>query len=120
MTTTRKKKSPKPQFRSNFEEILHKQLVKAKVSFQYESVKIPYSIEANYLPDFVLDNGIIIEAKGWFRIDAKRKMIAVKKKNPHLDIRFVFQGKKKSDIKFCEKYSFPWSVGSIPEEWIKE
>lgn len=83
-------------------------------------------IEGNYIPDFILSNRnysgkkIYIEAKGHFRPEAKRKMVAVKKLHPDLDIRFVFYSRKVSDIRFAEKYGFKYSIGSIPEEWVAE
>lgn len=108
--------------RNAFEKGLEKQLKKAKVKYEYETERIPYSILGNYIPDFIISLGehkIYVEAKGYFRIDAKRKMIAVKKQHPELDIRFVFYSKKKSDIKFAEKYGFPYAIGEIPKEWLR-
>lgn len=83
-------------------------------------------IHGNYIPDFILSRKdftgkkIYIEAKGHFRPEAKRKMVAVKKLHPDLDIRFVFYSRKVSDIRFAEKHGFPYAIGSIPEEWVEE
>ena len=110
--------------RNKFEKSLHQQLKRAKVKFAYETEHIPYVIHGNYLPDFVLDlaNGhrIYIEAKGHFRREAKRKMVAVKTLHPDLDIRIVFYSLKQKDIRWAEKHKFPYSIGSIPKDWLSE
>lgn len=112
--------------RNAFERGLGAQLKRAGVSFKYESLKLPYSIEANYYPDFVLDNGIIIEAKGILDRETKRKMSSVKRCHPTLDIRFVFydaykpiEGAKMSHGDWADKHGFPWAHKEIPVEWLK-
>lgn len=52
-------------------------------------------------------------------------METVKKQHPELDIRFVFQknnplrkGSKLRYTDWAEKYGFPHSVNSIPEDWL--
>jgi hypothetical protein len=63
-----------------------------RVNYEYETVQLPYVLECKYKPDFILPNGIYLEVKGYLDADDKRKMVAVKKAHPELDIRFVFQG----------------------------
>ncbi len=107
--------------RNNFEKKLHTQLKKAKVNFKYEAEKIPYIISGHYIPDFILyrpDRKIYIEAKGHFRPEAKRKMVAVKKLHPTLDIRIVFYSFKAKDIRWAEKQGFPYSIKTIPGDWL--
>lgn len=95
---------------------------------EHEPHFLPYVIKGSYLPDFVLPNGIYVEAKGYLDAAACRKMKAVKASNPHLDIRFVFQkanGKRNKRAKlknweWAEKHGFPWAEGTIPLEWWKE
>jgi predicted nuclease of restriction endonuclease-like RecB superfamily len=110
--------------RNKFETVIHKQLKKKKkVSLSYETAKIPYTIHGNYIPDFVLtgkDRTIYIETKGHFRPEAKRKMVAVKKQHPHLDIRIIFYSKKLKDIRWAERYGFPYAIGDVPQEWMEE
>ena len=85
-------------------------------------------MKGNYLPDFVLPNGIIVEAKGYFDSRSRAKMIAVKKHNPNLDIRFVFmnsrnklrKGSKTTYAEWCEKYGFKYAESTIPLKWFKE
>ncbi len=89
----------------------------------YETVKIPYVIEGNYIPDFILTSDtktIYLETKGHFRPEAKRKMVAVKKLHPHLDIRIVFYSSKRSDIRWAERHKFPYAIGEVPQEWMEE
>lgn len=101
---------------------------RSRKSLVHEPHYIPYVIKGSYLPDFILPNGIIVEAKGYLDAAACRKMKAVKASNPHLDIRFVFQnanGKRNKRAKlqnweWAEKHGFPWAEGTIPLEWWKE
>lgn len=109
--------------RNKFETKIFNQLKNSRRKFKYESEKIPYIFEGQYIPDFILTakrKKIYIETKGHFRPEAKRKMVAVKKLNPDLDIRILFYSKKLKDIKWAEKYGFPWAVDTIPEEWLNE
>lgn len=85
-------------------------------------------MKGNYFPDFILPNGIVVETKGYFDSRSRAKMIAVKKHNPHLDIRMVFmnsrtkvrKGSKMTYADWCEKYDFPYADGMIPLKWFKE
>lgn len=114
--------------RNKFEQAGLDELIKKKAKFIYESRKIPYIIEANYIPDVTLGNGIIIEFKGKFDAIARRKMAAVKACNPELDIRFVFynsrskiaKGSRMTHGEWAEKMGFKYSHQEIPDEWINE
>lgn len=109
------------KLRNKFEKKIEQQLQKSKVKFSYESEKIPYLIAGHYIPDFILTTStgkIYIETKGHFRPEAKRKMVAVKKLNPALDIRILFYSKNKSYIKWCERHGFPYAISDLPAEWL--
>jgi hypothetical protein len=80
-----------PRYRSGLEEKVADLLSNLKVEFEYESTKVPYILQCNYTPDFLLPNGVYLETKGQLTEEDRRKMLAVKKMNPDLDIRFVFQ-----------------------------
>lgn len=94
----------------------------------YETDSLPYTIRRNYIPDFVvhLPNGAVryIEAKGYLRPEDRTKMRAVKEANPLLDIRFVFAkdnlvtGSKMRYSDWAIKYGFPYSIGSVPKDWL--
>ena len=98
------------------------------ISFGYETLTLPYSQSHTYRPDFVLDNGIIIESKGHFRRGAGEaaKMIAVRDQHPELDIRFVFYnahakigGQKQTYAQWATRNGFKWAHEEIPDEWLK-
>lgn len=115
------------KFRSKLEEQVANLLSNIGVDYEYESTKVPYVLQCNYTPDFLLPNGVYLETKGHLTSDDRRKMIAVKKNNPELDIRFVFQapynkiakGSKTTYAKWCERHGFQYcSFTSIPIEWL--
>lgn len=116
------------KFRSKFEEELYNNVISEGLEVEFEPFKLSYLMKGNYLPDFVLPNGIIVEAKGYFDSRSRAKMIAVKKHNPNLDIRFVFmnsrnklrKGSKTTYAEWCEKYGFKYSESTIPLKWFKE
>lgn len=108
--------------RNKFEAKIERQLKKAKVPFKYESDKISYIISGHYIPDFVLSTSrgkVYIETKGHFRPEAKRKMVAVKKLHPELDIRILFYSKKLKDIRWAEKHGFIWAIETLPKDWLE-
>ena len=81
-----------------------------------------------YTPDFVLPNGIIIEAKGIFEREDRQKHLLIKMQYPDLDIRFVFQnhklklykGSKTTYADWADKNGFKYSARQIPEAWFRE
>lgn len=100
-----------------------------KLDFEPDEPRVHYVIPSRYIPDFLLPNGVLIESKGWLRPRDRAKMVRVKRDNPSLDIRFVFQRADKRIAKspnsltywqWSEKHGFPWSEGTIPEEWWYE
>ena len=117
-------------YRSGLEQSVSEKLKQLKIKFLYEAVKIEWEDLAyrTYTPDFVLNNGIIIETKGMFTAADRRKHIAVSKQHPKLDIRFVFEnsrrklrkGAKSSYAEWCIKYNFKYYDRIIPEDWLKE
>ena len=117
-------------YRSGLEDTVANYLKEHKVKFLYEKVKIEWEDLAyrTYTPDFVLNNGIIIETKGIFTVADRRKHVCIKKQHPSLDIRFVFtnsnrklrKGAKSSYAEWCIRYGFRFYNRIIPEEWLKE
>jgi predicted nuclease of restriction endonuclease-like RecB superfamily len=114
----------KTKTRNKFEQRILDQIKRSKVKHSYESEKIPYTISGNYIPDFILELGddrkIYLETKGHFRPEAKRKMVAVKRQHPDLDIRIIFYSARKPYIRWAEKHGFKYAFHSIPDEWLKE
>ena len=91
-------------------------------------IKLVDPMNKTYTPDFVLDNGIIIETKGRFISPDRAKHLAVRDQYPELDIRFVFTNSKSKLYKgskttygmWCNKYDFKYADRYIPEAWLKE
>lgn len=112
-------------YKSGFERTLSIQLQQSGVGWSYETLELPYVLSRTYNPDFILKNGIIIEAKGLLDRDSKAKMAAVRKQYPDLDIRFVFMnadkkvpGSKQTHGQWATKNGFLWANATIPEEWL--
>ena len=78
-------------FRSRLEEKVADLLVDLDVKYEYETVKVDYTIAHIYKPDFILPNGVHLECKGYWDSKDRRKIKAVKEQNPDLDLRMVFQ-----------------------------
>lgn len=116
------------KLRSGLEDKIAAQLQEAGVGYEYEKLKVPYSIPHTYNPDFVLSNGIIVEGKGLFTSEDRTKHLAVKKQHPHLDVRFVFsrsasplyKGSKSTYATWCEKNGYPYADKLIPAAWLAE
>jgi hypothetical protein len=117
-------------YRSGLEQDTAKFLKKRRIGFTYEEMKIKWIDPKikTYTPDFVLDNGIIIETKGRFISPDRAKHLAVRNQHPELDIRFVFTNSKSKLYKgskttygmWCNKYDFKYADRYIPEAWLKE
>ena len=117
-------------YRSGLEQKVSDYLNERNVKYGYECIKIEWEDLAyrTYTPDFVLNNGIIIETKGLFTAADRRKHLAIKKQHPNLDIRFVFtnsnsklrKGAKSTYAEWCIKKGFRYYDRIIPEDWLKE
>ena len=111
--------------RNAFERRVDAEFKRLGAGARYESLQIPYNIDYVYNPDWILPNGTVVEGKGRLTPDEKRKMIAVKRCNPHLKIVFVFydahkkiSGTKQTHAGWAEKNGFGWSHELPLEEWI--
>jgi hypothetical protein len=120
----------KKGYRSGLEVKLQEYFKEIGVDAKYESFKIDWEDVRyrKYTPDFLLPNGIIIETKGLFTAEDRRKHLLVKKQNPVLDIRFVFESSKRRISKvskttygmWCEKHGFLYADKLVPEDWLRE
>ena len=115
------------KFRSKLEERIATLLQELGVSYEYESTRVPYTIQHFYNPDFILPNYVHLEAKGYWDAADRRKILAVKKENPDLDLRMVFQSpfntiskrSKTTYAQWCEKHNIPWcAFHTIPIDWL--
>lgn len=118
----------KPVYRSKFEATIADQLRKKKVKFDYESVKLDYTMPSSkhyYRPDFILPNGIMIETKGKLDPASRKKMALVKEQHPAADIRILFmrdqpirKGSPTTYSMWAEKLGYKYAFKTIPQEWI--
>lgn len=108
--------------RNKFERRIELSLKKSKVNFKYESERIAYVIAAHYIPDFIIStpNGkIYVECKGYLRPEDKRKLAAVKRTNPWMDLRILFYRDVKTQVRWAEKNGFKYAIENIPQEWLE-
>ena len=120
----------KGRYRSGLEKEVAAYLRQNQKKVRYEVLKVEWEDlrYRTYTPDFVLDNGIIIETKGIFDSADRRKHREIQRQHPELDIRFVFsnanaklyKGAKSRYCNWCEKHKFQWAHRVIPEESLKE
>lgn len=118
-------------YRSGLEMQIDAWLKQRGIDGQYEQNVIHYikpQTKHKYTPDFTLPNGIIIESKGRFTSDDRKKHLYIQKQYPGLDIRFVFtnpkaklyKGAKSTYADWCTKNGFLFAKKEIPEEWLDE
>lgn len=114
--------------KSKLEAFVLSNLKKRRIDFEYESLKIPYTISSVYTPDFVLNDGkLLIECKGYHPNlnTTLKKYVEFKRSNPKIDLRFCFDnanmkiGKRLTISGWADKHGFLWCEKVIPEEWIK-
>lgn len=127
----RKKVLKKKTFRSGLEDTTALQITSKGAKLLYETSKIKYTIPESdhvYTPDFILPNGIIVETKGRFMIDDRKKHLLIRAQHPEKDIRFVFtrsatklyKGARTTYAEWCVKYSFKFADKKIPDSWFNE
>ena len=118
-------------FRSGLENTVNEQIAARTSDYAYEAYKLPYvkpQTSHLYTADFILPNGIIIETKGLFDSDDRKKHVLIQEQYPNLDIRFVFsrsaqkirKGSKTSYADWCKKNGFKYADKLIPSSWFNE
>lgn len=118
-------------YRSGLEEKLADQLESAGIASVFEQYEVRYEIPASlhrYTPDFLLPNGVIIEGKGIFDADDRKKHTLIRQQHPGLDIRFIFSSSKAKLYKgspttygmWCDKNGYKYADKVIPKEWLTE
>ena len=114
-------------FKSGLEEKVSDLLCELGVDYEYEGKSFDYTITHKYTPDFCLPNGIVLETKGFWRPEDRRKVRQVIADNPGIDLRMVFQDpykkiSKKSKTtysKWCSRYGIKWcAFQAIPVDWL--
>lgn len=123
-------------WRSGLEEANADLLQARGIPFTYEQRKLKYLPEVKfrtYTPDFEITTKsgkkIIIETKGYWTVDDRKKMLWVVQQHPDLDIRMVFsnpnqkiaKGSKTTYAEWCQKFlNIPYATKLIPEAWWNE
>ena len=126
------------KYRNKFERTTGDGLKRKKVSFEYETEKLEYTVSAKYIPDFIITTKsgrkIYVETKGngrSFDGPSRRKLIAVKSQHPDKDIRIVFysdgkigptrkDGTRLTQGAWAAKNGFTYAIKEIPDEWLAE
>lgn len=117
-------------FRSGLEVQIAEQLKGIGQPFDYEPFRVPYvqpEKQRRFVPDFVLTNGIIIEAKGRWETKDRQKFLMIKDSWPDLDIRFVFsrsastisKRSKTTYADYCRTNGWQYADKEIPLSWIR-
>ena len=117
-------------YRSGFEHKVADQLTESNTGFEYETTVIDYikpETHHKYTVDFTLPNGILVETKGRWILEDRKKHLLIKQQHPELDIRIVFQsakgkirkGSKTTYADFCDKHGSIWADKEIPKDWLK-
>jgi hypothetical protein len=128
---SKRKVLKKKTFRSGLEDTTALQIKSKGAKLLYETSKIKYTIPESdhvYTPDFILPNGIIVETKGRFMIDDRKKHLLIRAQHPDKDIRFVFtrsatklyKGARTTYSDWCIKYNFKFADKKIPDSWFNE
>jgi hypothetical protein len=120
-------------YKSGFEAKIAEQLDSHKLQAKelYEKTVIKYTVPARdsrYTVDWTLPNGILIESKGRWTAEDRKKHLLVKQQHPELDIRIIFQsaknkiskGSKTTYADFCNKHGIVWAEKIVPENWYVE
>ncbi len=119
------------KYQSQLEARIAKSLKRGMANVEYEPTTLEYTIRKHYVPDFVVrtrsGKTIYVECKGWYKIEDRIKMRAVKSSNPGIDIRMVFDKDNKVSSKgkmryseWCEKHGFKYGIKTVPKEWFDE
>lgn len=121
--------------RSKLELTIQEELKEKGIDFGYETEKLQYTPNPktrNYTPDILLTkkdgSTLYVEIKGYFKTADRMKHLDVRRCNPGLDIRFVFQNPKTRISKvskttyamWADKNNFRWAAKTIPDEWLNE
>ena len=132
-------------YRSGLEDKISKELTTLGIVFKYEPKdgKIEYTVPESYhlyTPDFVITTPggkeILLETKGIWDFEDRKKHLLIRQQHPELDIRFIFSRsasriRKESKTTYAdicngkgrgEFKGVTWMYADkrVPQEWIKE
>lgn len=121
-------------YRSKFELDIAKYLENKGINFLYEKCVLNYVVpetKKRYTPDWQIGEGqnIFYESKGRFTAVDRMKILLVRKANPTVLIRMIFQNSavriskssKTTYADWCDKNKIEWCdfKKGIPKEWLK-
>ena len=115
-TRRTRSKRPSPKLRSTLEDKIQTIL---PADFTYETAKLLYSVEHRYIPDWIdTARKIIVEGKGFFDGNDRRKMKLIKAAHPEYRIIMVFSDPKRKISKtsktsysaWCDKQGIEWTT----------
>lgn len=116
-SSVKRKKPEVKRFKSKFERRFAEHLAKLRIKAEYEAARFPYTLDCVYNPDWKLAGGVYLETKGNFKASERRKVLAVLKAHPKMDLRMVFQRNnriskvsKTTYGSWCDKHGIRWSV----------
>lgn len=135
----KKTKTKCPVHRSTLECKVEEELNTKGINNYYEETELEYTVQAKYIGDFLIhepyesrEGVVILECKSYDKYGGlhlypvRKKMLAVKKCNPTVDIRFVFDKKnlKVSPTmtyeQWCDKHHFKYYyLGELKPEDLK-
>lgn len=127
-------KAKEEGYRSNFELTIANQFKRRDINPKecYEVTTLEYTIpeiKSKYIADFIIPGtNIIVEAKGRWSPEDRKKIMHVRESNPDKEIRMVFQnpnikiykGSSTTYGQWCSKKGIKWASKRIPKEWFEE
>lgn len=121
------------RYRSTFEADVAEAMDEAGIPWTYEESRFPYETPHVYTPDFSLPGKVYVECKGYFPAIDRKKLLAVKRANPDLDIRILFQDASRTLLprnraptsrtygQWATANGFIWAEGRVPpRSWVRE
>ncbi|XUY28529.1 endodeoxyribonuclease [Agrobacterium sp. rho-8.1] len=92
--------------RNRFEEKVAKTL---GPEYEYETLRLSYTVQRKYLPDFIDTAGKkIVEAKGLFTAEDRAKHKAIKAQHPDYEVTIVFQNAQRTISKTSKTTYAGW------------
>lgn len=122
---------PKSKYKSGFEDKMAVLLKGLRVDFQYEpkskvlTYEIPVSFH-KYYPDWVVGD-MILETKGIWDAEDRKKIMHVLGQHPGIDLRMVFEnpklpiykGSKTTYADWCDKNKIKWGTLADVPKWLR-
>lgn len=130
-------------YRSGAEEKVAAFLEASGIGFEYETLTLSYEKPvrrglcktcagkkvvkiATYKPDFILENGEILEYKGRLTSADRTKLIAVVRSNPDIKIRLLFgsdnklaKNNNKRYSEWATEHGFDFAIKLPPKRWLR-